>query len=80
MEKCKGCGNNELVKKWKTRPGKQRYKCKNCSCNYSEGDGRLRHEMEKRLKIIKMYLEGLGIMSIERVEGVFSDSPLSRSL
>ncbi len=26
--------------------------------------------MEKRLKIIKMYLEGLGIMSIERVEEV----------
>ncbi len=20
MERCKGCGNNELVKKWKTRP------------------------------------------------------------
>ncbi len=70
MERCKGGGNNELVKKGKTRHGKQRYKCKNCSCNYSEGDGKLKHGMEKRLKIIKMYLEGLGIRSIERIEEV----------
>ena len=70
MERCKGCGGNELVKNGKTRHGKQRYKCRNCNCNYSEGDGRLKHGMEKRLKVIKMYLEGIGIRSIERLEGV----------
>ena len=70
MERCKGCGSNELVKNGKTRHGKQRYKCKNCNCNYSDGDGRLKHGMEKRLKVIKMYLEGVGIRSIERLEGV----------
>lgn len=72
MQGCKGCSSNSLVKNGKTRHGKQRYKCKNCSCNYSEGDGRLKHGMEKRIKVIKMYLEGAGIRSIERLEGVSS--------
>ena len=70
MERCKGCGSDVIVKNGKTRHGKQRYRCTNCSGNYSEGDGRLKHGMEKRLKVIKMYLEGVGIRSIERLEGV----------
>ena len=70
MDKCKGCGSSELVKSGKTRHGKQRYRCKNCMCNYSEGDGRVKHGIEKRLRVIKMYLEGIGIRSIERLEGV----------
>lgn len=38
------------------------------NCNYIAGDSRLKHGMEKRLKLIKIYLEGLGIRSIESLE------------
>jgi hypothetical protein len=50
--------------------GVQRYKCKECGSTYGEGDRRLKHGLEKRLKVIKMYLEGVGIRSIERLEAV----------
>ena len=35
-----------------------------------EGDLRERYTNEQRLRVIKWYLEGVGIMSIERMEGV----------
>ena len=50
--------------------GVQRYKCKKCSGVFIEGDSHLKHGLEKRLKVINMYLEGVGIRSIERLEGV----------
>lgn len=50
--------------------GVQRYKCKECGSTYGEGDRRLKHGLEKRLKVIKMYLEGIRIRSIERLEAV----------
>lgn len=70
MESCKGCGGIELVKNGSTRHGVQRYKCKGCGSSYGDGDRRLKYGLEKRLKIINMYLEGIGIRSIERLEGV----------
>ena len=69
-ESCKGCESNKLIKNGKTSYGTQRYKCKECCNTYSEGDRRLKHGLQKRLKVIKMYLEGIGISSIERLEGV----------
>ena len=70
MERCKGCGSVKLVKNGKTRHGNQRYKYKNCGGNYGEGDKRLKHGLDKRIKVIRMYLEGVGIRSIGRLEGV----------
>jgi transposase-like protein len=70
MLNCKGCGCDKLVKNGKSSYGVQRYKCKECGNSYGEGDKRLKHGLEKRLKVIKMYLEGVGIRSIERLEGV----------
>jgi transposase-like protein len=70
MLNCKGCGGDKLVKNGKSSYGVQRYKCKECGNSYGEGDKRLKHSLEKRLKVIKMYLEGVGIRSIERLEGV----------
>lgn len=37
---------------------------------FQVGDGRLKYGLENRLKVIKMYLDGVGIRSIERLEGV----------
>lgn len=46
--------------------GVQRYKCKDCGGTFIAGDN---NGLEKRLKVINMYLEGVGIRSIERLEG-----------
>ena len=70
MEKCKECGGSKLVKNGRNKLGVQRYKCKDCTCTFIEGDKRLKHGLEKRLKVINMYLEGVGIRSIARLEGV----------
>lgn len=66
---CKTCGSDKKVKNGVVG-GKQRYKCKECSSTYREGDLREKYTNEQRLKVIKMYLEGVGIMSIERIEGI----------
>jgi transposase-like protein len=66
---CKHCGGDKRVKNGYVQ-GKQRYKCKDCGKNYREGDLRERYSNERRLRVIKWYLEGAGIMSIERMEGV----------
>ena len=50
--------------------GEQRYRCKDCRMNYQKGDKRIKYSKEKRMKVMKCYLEGMGIRSIERLEGV----------
>ncbi|GAA5251940.1 IS1/IS1595 family N-terminal zinc-binding domain-containing protein [Candidatus Rickettsia kedanie] len=72
MEYCKWCGNKSLVKNGRTSKGVQRYKCKSCKGTYRIGDKRIKYGLEKRIKVIKMYLEGIGIRSIERLEEVLS--------
>lgn len=69
MGKCKSCGSIERMKNGNAH-GKQRYKCKSCGKTYVDGDKRNKYSTEKRLKVVKMYLEGIGIRSIERLEGV----------
>ena len=66
---CKHCGYDKYVKNGIVG-GKQRYECKNCTKTFREGDLREVYTDEKRLRVVKWYLEGAGIMSIERMEGV----------
>jgi transposase-like protein len=68
---CKHCGGLSGVKNGIVG-GKQRYKCKSCSKTSRLGDERVRHGIDKKMKVIKCYLEGVGIRSIERLEGVSS--------
>ena len=44
----------------------QRYKCKECGCRYTKSTPRGYPEETRRLAI-KLYLEGLGFRSIERI-------------
>lgn len=67
--KCKHCGSLERVKNGFVQ-GKQRYKCLSCGKTYREGDLREKYSLETKLRVIKWYLEGAGIMSIERMEKV----------
>ena len=66
---CKHCGGDQKVRNGYVQ-GKQRSKCKDCGKTYREGDLREKYTNEQRLRAIKWYLEGVGIMSIERIEGV----------
>lgn len=70
MEHCKGCGSGEIVRNGRDKAGTQRYKCRTCGSTYRDGDKRLKYGLEKRLRVVSMYLEGIGIRSIERLEGV----------
>ena len=69
MNYCKFCGHDRLVKNG-FQLSRQRYKCKQCGRSMVEGDRRIRYDNDKKIKVLKMYLEGVGIRSIERLEGV----------
>jgi transposase len=49
--------------------GKQRYKCKDCGCNYTQSS-RYRISAEKRKEAIRLYLEGVGFRGIARLTGI----------
>ena len=66
---CKHCGSEESVRNGYVG-GKQRYKCKSCGKNYRVGDLREKYTLDKKMKVLSMYLEGVGIRSIERLEKV----------
>lgn len=69
MERCKHCGSCNSIKNG-FAGNKQRYRCKDCGKSYRDGDLREKYSMEKKLKVLAMYLEGVGIRSIERLENV----------
>ena len=65
---CPKCGVREKVKNGFMK-GAQRYKCKNCGCNFTKSTGRGQPLSLKR-SVIKYYLEGIGFRRIERLLGV----------
>lgn len=71
MERCKRCGHNRLVKNG-FQGDNQRYKCRGCGRSMIAGDRRVRYDNHKKIRVLRMYLEGVGIRSIERLEGVSS--------
>lgn len=62
--KCLKCSSANVCKNGKMQ-GMQRYKCKDCSYNYTKG----RNSKDKSLKrfALELYLEGLGFRSIGRI-------------
>jgi transposase-like protein len=66
---CRHCGGIDLVR-FGIVSGKQRFKCKDCGRSTRENDGRVKYPPGKRLRVLKMYLENVGIRSIERLEDV----------
>ena len=69
MIKCRHCGCEELSKDGIIK-GKQRYKCKRCKRTTRENDQRYKYSISTRLRVLKGYLEGVGIMALERLTGV----------
>jgi len=68
MIKCNKCGSGEVVKNGIVNGGNQRYKCKGCGKNQTITVRK--YDLNFKLKVLRMYLEGMGIRSIERIEGV----------
>lgn len=55
MPKCKNCGSEKSVKNGIVRE-KQRYRCKECGCNFREGDGRTNEKIAaKKAMCILLY-------------------------
>ncbi len=69
MVKCKQCNSSRTVKNGIVRK-KQRYKCKNCSYNFVEGDIRKEKNLDKQKMALHLYLENMGFRAIGRVLGV----------
>lgn len=65
---CPKCGCTDAVKNG-TMNKKQRYKCKQCGCNYTQST-LYRIPLSKRIEAIKLYLEGVGFRGIERLTGI----------
>ena len=66
---CKHCGGEECVKNGLIK-GKQRYLCRACVKTFRLRDAREKYSLEKRIKVIKLYTEGMGLRSIERIENI----------
>ena len=66
---CKFCGKSHY-KKYGFLGNKQKYKCKECGRVFVIGDNREKYPYNKKLKVIRMYLDGVGIRNIERLEHI----------
>lgn len=66
---CKHCGSDNVVKNGFVE-NKQRYLCKECNKTTREGDKRVKYSIRSKVKVIKLYTEGMGIRAIERIENI----------
>ena len=66
MKKCKYCGSEALCKNGFVK-GKQRYLCKLCERNQTEGDGREKYSAQIKNTAVTLYLEGRGFRRIARI-------------
>ncbi len=71
MAICKHCGSEKAVKDGVVK-NKQRYRCRSCSKTFRDGDDRQKYTLEQKIKAIKLYTDGVGMMTIERSEGISS--------
>ena len=62
---CPKCTTENYVKSGFTK-GRQRYKCKNCGCNFTQSKKR-GASLETKLLALNLYLEGTGFRAIGRI-------------
>ena len=65
MNKCPKCGSVSYVRNGFVSD-KQRYKCKNCKCNFTRSTIK-GYSFEVKMQALRMYKEGLGFRSIGRL-------------
>ena len=70
MIRCKKCGSEKYVKNGKAR-GDQKYLCKECGCNFIEGDRRTNEKIQARKAMCIMFY-ATGRMSINKIAKMFN--------
>jgi len=73
---CSKCNCSNSVKSGKIN-GRQRYKCKECGCNYTVLIKSTAKPKSFKQQALHLYLEGLGFRSIGRILGVSNVSVLN---
>ena len=73
---CSKCNCSQSVKSGKIN-GRQRYKCKECGCNYTVEIKSTAKPKFLKKQALHLYLEGLGFRSIGRILGVSNVSVLN---
>ena len=73
---CPKCNCTKSVKSGKIKD-RQRYKCKECGCNYTVEIKSTAKPKSQKKKALHLYLEGLGFRSIGRFLGVSNVSVLN---
>jgi transposase len=73
MAVCKRCDSMEYVRNGFVQ-GKQRYRCKSCGYNYSEGDKRVNGSLPAK-KALAVLLYSLGKGSFTMLGKIFGHSP-----
>ena len=73
--RCPKCGKNKNVKNG-IKYDRQRYKCRNCGCEYTK-DKLRGASIERRLEALRWYLEGASFRSIGRSMGVSNTTVLN---
>ena len=66
---CPNCGHDQAIKSGVVK-GRQRYKCKACSYNYTVARKGKKIDNYYVTKALQLYLEGLSYREIERILGV----------
>lgn len=62
---CKRCNCDQIAKNGKVNK-KQRYYCKKCGFNFTEGDRRKERNADKKRRAISLYLDNMGFRAIGR--------------
>ena len=62
------CGSDNKVNSGKVNE-RQRYKCKECGCNYTQSDQH-GYRLDKKLLALQLYLEGNGLRGTGRILGL----------
>ena len=72
---CPKCGSEDYVKSGFMK-GKQRYKCRKCTCNFTQ-DHKRGAKFQTKLQALQLYLEGVGFKAIGRILGVHNVTVLN---
>jgi transposase-like protein len=64
--RCKKCNDTNSVKNGVVRD-KQRYRCKGCGYNFTDGDGRSDYDADTKQVVVRMYLNNCGFRRISEI-------------
>ena len=70
MVLCKYCGEEKLIVKNGIVASKQRYLCKYCGKTFRQGDNREKHHIVQKIRVLKLYKQGIKIREIARMENI----------